>query len=411
MLQIHEAHWSYACAARISHDLVSVSGIIELEQMMRSFLAEQRQRQRPPQRQRPARRPRRLERRGVFLLWEVGSCSNTMPELEWLISVYAARMAGREDARWVYYDPTSGGNWPPAGGKRRLIREEGLASRVSSHVRPRDPGGGTVPTVSPRRMTIADVSHTMELSGGGGLSWSPPGFRQCGPRRPWLGTLLDGSVLMMMLEYDHRWAQWGCLMIKCLLRTLSCRKGEGRRPSPVLPGAFFGEVSSCACTTWWWTSVWLLAGSGGHFWTEVSSCWAESATAEWRVWVAQRSWVALYGEMLTSLEVTGNVLPVVPAGAPAGAVNPAGPDGPVVAGGPVGLCETPSPSSCGVLEPLEHSVLNHADPAGQHAAVGTLSPSDCHHAVEYGCPYIYVIYWFTIVGKKLTMVLSRVSVV
>ena len=32
----------------------------------------------------------------------------------------------------------------------------------------RDPGGGTVPTVSPRRMTIDEVSHVMELSGGGG---------------------------------------------------------------------------------------------------------------------------------------------------------------------------------------------------------------------------------------------------
>ena len=77
-------------------------------------------------------------------------------------------MAGREDAGWVYYDPTSGSNGSPAGGKRRLIREEGLASRVSSHVRPRDPGGGTVPNVSPRRMTIDDVSHTVALSGGGG---------------------------------------------------------------------------------------------------------------------------------------------------------------------------------------------------------------------------------------------------
>ena len=50
------------------------------------------------------------------------------------------------------------------------------------------------------------------------------------------------------------------------------------------------------------------------------------------------------GEMLTSPEVTGNVLPVVlTGGSPlAGAVNPAGPDGPVVAGGPVGPCETPS---------------------------------------------------------------------
>ena len=86
------------------------------------------------------------------------------------------------------------------------------------------------------------------------------------------------------------------------------------------------------------------------------------------------------GEMLTPREVTGNVLPVVPAGGSplAGAVNPAGPDGPVVAGGPVGPCEMPSPSSCGVLEPLEHSVLNHAA-----AAVWTLSPSDCHPAGPY----------------------------
>ena len=37
-------------------------------------------------------------------------------------------------------------------------------------------------------MTIDDVSHTVELSGGGGgLSWSPPGFRQCGPRRTMAG--------------------------------------------------------------------------------------------------------------------------------------------------------------------------------------------------------------------------------
>ena len=65
-------------------------------------------------------------------------------------------------------------------------------------------------------------------------------------------------------------------------------------------------------------------------------------------------------------------------------VNPAGPDGPVVAGGPVGQCETPSPSSCGVLESLEHSVLIQP---GQHAAVGTLSPSDCHPAGPAG-PYV-----------------------
>ena len=65
---------------------------------------------------------------------------------------------------------------------------------------------------------------------------------------------------------------------------------------------------------------------------------------------------------------------------PAGVVNPAGPDGPVVAGGPVGPCETPSPSSEESQDPLEHAVLIHADPAGQPAAVGTLSPSDHYPA-------------------------------
>ena len=58
---------------------------------------------------------------------------------------------------------------------------------------------------------------------------------------------------------------------------------------------------------------------------------------------------------------------------------PAGPAGPYVAGGPVG----PDVSSK-ILEPLEHSVLDHTNPAGQHAAVGTLSPSDCYPAGPAG---------------------------
>ena len=91
----------------------------------------------------------------------------------------------------------------------------------------------------------------------------------------------------------------------------------------------------------------------------------------------------------TNPEVTGNVRPVVPAGGSplAGVVNLAGPDGPVVAGGPVGPCETPSPSYEEVQEPLEHAVLIPADSAGQHAAVGTLSPSDCYPAGPAG-PYV-----------------------
>ena len=71
----------------------------------------------------------------------------------------------------------------------------------------------------------------------------------------------------------------------------------------------------------------------------------------------------------------------------AGVVYPAGPDGPVVAGGPVGPCEMPSPSSEKSQDPLEHAVLIHADPAGQDAAVGTLSPSDCYPAGP-AVPYV-----------------------
>ena len=76
-----------------------------------------------------------------------------------------------------------------------------------------------------------------------------------------------------------------------------------------------------------------------------------------------------------------------------GAANPAGPDGPVVAGGPVGPCGTLSPLFHDVIGPLEHSVLDHAGPAGQHVDVGpvglfgTLSPSDCHPAGPAG-PYV-----------------------
>ena len=121
-------------------------------------------------------------------------------------------MADGEDAGWCYYDTAAGDNGPPAGGKRRLIREGeggGAASRVRDHVRPRDPGGGAVSTVSPQRMTTDDVFQTVEQSGGGPQLTPPPPpeFRQNGLKRLWLKTLLDGSVLVMILEYDRERAQ------------------------------------------------------------------------------------------------------------------------------------------------------------------------------------------------------------
>ena len=54
------------------------------------------------------------------------------------------------------------GNWSERGGGGR-----GPASRVRDHVRPLDPGGGEVSTVSPQRMITDDVFQTVEQSGGG----------------------------------------------------------------------------------------------------------------------------------------------------------------------------------------------------------------------------------------------------
>ena len=114
-------------------------------QSMRPFLAEQHRRRRPPRRRLPARRD-------WSDVWEVGSCSNTMPEFEWLISVYATRMTDIEDAWWICYDPTSGGNGPPAGGKRRLIREGG--TRLS--------GQGSCSAPGPRRGSSVDCFPTTD---------------------------------------------------------------------------------------------------------------------------------------------------------------------------------------------------------------------------------------------------------
>ena len=64
---------------------------------------------------------------------------------------------------------------------------------------------------------------------------------------------------------------------------------------------------------------------------------------------------------------------------PVGPIDPAGPDGLVIAGGPVG--------PDGTLSPF---IRDHAGPAGWHVAIGPvgpfgmLSPSDCHPAGPAG---------------------------
>ena len=79
-------------------------------------------------------------------------------------------------------------------------------------------------------------------------------------------------------------------------------------------------------------------------------------------------------------EVAGDVRPVLPAGGPplADLVNSVG---------PVGQCGMLSPYTEKIHEPLQHAVLIQADPAGRPSAVGTLSPSDCYPVGSAG-PYV-----------------------
>ena len=84
-------------------------------------------------------------------------------------------------------------------------------------------------------------------------------------------------------------------------------------------------------------------------------------------------------------EVAGSVLPVVLEGqyAAVGMLSPsdcypAGPVGPCVAASPVG-----SDDYLQVLEPLEHSVLDHVDPAGQHGDVQDTVESLEHSVLDY----------------------------
>ena len=89
-------------------------------------------------------------------------------------------MVGGENSRGFCYDLAPGGDGPTGHGKRRLIRGEGFASRVSGNVRPQDPGGGTMPIVAPRQMTNNDASM-----------------------RPLLEALQDGSVHVKIKRSGH----------------------------------------------------------------------------------------------------------------------------------------------------------------------------------------------------------------
>ena len=148
-------------------------------------------------------------------------------------------MAEGKDAGGFHYDTSAGDNGPPAGGKRRLIREGGGdASRVRDHVRPLDPGGGAVSTVSPQRMITDDVFQTVEQSGGGSLLIPPGASAECTER------MMAGDTPGRECPHDdfgirQRTGTRGISEDGVPIRNIESPYGEGCGLSPVLPRTVF----------------------------------------------------------------------------------------------------------------------------------------------------------------------------
>ena len=215
-------------------------------------------------------------------------------------------------------------------------------------------------------MTTDDVSHTTELSGGGGTSVSvvwveetmagdTPG-RECQHEdlgmRPQIGTeKLSGGTMSGAdtgLPYGGGALPFSgvagrSLRVEVTVAPVLPVEGPQSVPLQVtvvrVDGTLAGDTSGRKCPhderDWRPPSgVSMMDGGAGSLCGE---------------------------ETLASPDVAGSLLPVVPTEGShlVGAVNPAGPDGPVVAGGPVGPCETQSPSFYESLDPLEHSFLDY----------------------------------------------------
>ena len=148
--------------------------------------------------------------------------------------------------------------------------------------------------------------------------------------------------------------------------------GEGCGPSPLLPGTFL--------TVKFPTAPGLLAdgpqlGSWQVAVVRVDKTPAVDASG-WECPRAKQNWQ----QPIDLSEVAGDVRPELPAGGSplADLVNSVG---------PVGPCGMPSPYAEKIHEQLQHTVLIQADPAGRPSAVGTLSPSDCYPVGPAG-PYV-----------------------
>ena len=172
-------------------------------------------------------------------------------------------MAEGKDAGGFHYDTPAGENGPPAGGKRRLIREGGGAtSRVRDHVRSRDPGGEAVSTVSPQQTITDDVFQTVEQSGGGPLFAHPGVLAECTKQTMAEDTQRQECPHDDDLELRPRTGTIGISEDGVPTRNIVSTYGGGVRS---LPGAYrklsSGYGYNCTCTAGQWTSFGSLAGS------------------------------------------------------------------------------------------------------------------------------------------------------
>ena len=72
---------------------------------------------------------------------------------------HSTGMEVREDTEWLFDDIPEDGDGPPPGGKRRLIRREGFASRISYKDRPHEPdGGGPLWRPNPQNVMTRNVA-------------------------------------------------------------------------------------------------------------------------------------------------------------------------------------------------------------------------------------------------------------
>ena len=73
-------------------------------------------------------------------------------------------MEGGVNPGWLLDDFTSYGGGPSSRGRRSLIRGEGFVTRISSNIRPQDPGGGAAWLATPREREKMDVLNSPDVS-------------------------------------------------------------------------------------------------------------------------------------------------------------------------------------------------------------------------------------------------------